>query len=248
MLTDITYKDWSEALDATVEQLLWEAGVCEPPVDAYYLALELGLTVTQDLQLPARAQIVRVAGRNGSHTQPTIVLGEEERFERRQFAVAHELGEFAAVRVFERLGISPRTTPLGGREQVANALAGRLLLPRRWFHKLGLECDWDLIALRDKFWTASHELIARRMLDMPPRVVVTVFDLGSITWRRCNFASPVGGLLDAEYEAWNECHQCDMPTCREVQTEGAATAIRCWPVHEPDWRREILRTEVTSWE
>ena len=244
MFVDIPYQDWSTALDTVADELLWEAGVHEPPVDAFYLALELGLAVTQDTQLPARAQFVRVAGDNQVDDQPTIVLGDDPRFERRQFAVAHELGEFAAVRVFERLAIEPREVPLGSREQVANALAGRLLLPQRWFHKEGVACDWDLPTLKDRFWTASHELIARRMLDMSPRVVVTVFDQGEVTWRRSNYGSQLGSLHEAEHAAWRECHNVEAATYRETHADNVTIATRCWPVHEPLWQREILRTEV----
>jgi len=42
--------------------------------------------------------------------------------------VAHEIGEHLAHRVFQRLAVDPRDTPSGTREQVANALASRLLL------------------------------------------------------------------------------------------------------------------------
>lgn len=249
MLAEVPYDEWSATLDAVAEELLWESGVSEPPVDAFYLAIELGLMVTEDLQLPARAQFSRVACGSSETPQPTIVLGDEDRFERRQFAVAHELGEFAAVRVFERLAIDPRSSPFGSREQVANGLAGRLLLPRRWFHKQGIETDWDLLALKDVFWTASHELLARRMLDMPPRVLITVCDQGEVSWRRGNNGLVDPGLLAAEHDAWQECHVWDTPTSRQCSLpQGGAATIRCWPVHEPLWRREIIRTDIEAWE
>ena len=246
MTADVPCEDWSAALDAVAEQLLWESGVYEPPVDAFYVALELGLTVTQDQQLAAHAQFVRVGAGQVACEQPTIVLGDEDRFERRQFAVAHELGEFAAVRVYDQLGVDPRHSAWASREQVANAMAGRLLLPRRWFQKAGMECEWDLLQLKDMFWTASHELIARRMLDMPPPVVVTLFDQGEVTWRRGNLGSHAGGMLTIEYDTWRECHIHAAPSCSEASTELHRVATRCWPVHEPDWKREVLRTEVVG--
>ena len=64
------------------------------------------------------------------------------------------------------------------REQVANRLANALLLPRRWFAADGLEHDWDLLELKEHYVTASHELIARRMLDMRSPIVITVCDQG----------------------------------------------------------------------
>jgi Zn-dependent peptidase ImmA (M78 family) len=243
MFADISPRDWSHALETTAEELLWEADVHEPPVDAFLVAMRLGLVVTEDPTLPTRAQFVRLAaGSEAEHVGvPTIVVGENDRFERRQFAVAHEIGEFAAVRLFDRLAINPQRVPQGSREQVANALAGRLLLPGRWFRKAGLECDWDLLELRERFWTASHELLARRMLDMPPSVVITVFDQGSVAWRRSNFG-PTITLSACEHEAWSECHHWGQATSSADAELGVS--IRCWPAHEPDWRREIMRTEV----
>jgi hypothetical protein len=152
------------------------------------------------------------------------------------------------VRVFERLAIDPAEMPWGSREQVANAMASRLLLPRRWFHKAGLELDWDLAALKDQFWTASHELIARRMLDMPPPVVVAVFDEGELTWRRGNQSTAASGLTEGEHRAWQRCHNTAQPTTHQVASDTVNLDIRCWPVHEPGWKREIMRTQWTACE
>ena len=248
MFADIPYEEWSNAFEHTVDELLWEAGIGEPPVDAFLVAMRLGLIVTEDLALESRARMVRLdQGESHEPAQPAtaIVLGEEQRFERRQFAVAHELGEFAAMRVFDRLAVDPRHAPYGTREQVANVLAARLLLPARWFRKHALACDWDLPLLKDTFWTASHELIARRMLDMSPPVVITVFDQGHQTWRRSNFRPHIGGLLEVEHRCWQQCYQTSEGT-RGEQPPG--TFVRCWPIHEPDWRREIIRTDFEHWE
>ena len=48
---------------------------------------------------------------------------------------------------------------------MANNLAGRLLLPTAWFVADAAAENWDLIALKHRYATASHELIARRMLE-----------------------------------------------------------------------------------
>jgi len=261
MFGDILYEDWTLALDSTAEELLWEAGLSEPPVDAFLIALRLGVLVTEDFALPARAQFVRLAGDARSNQQeaatlsrchgystPTIVLGQEQRFERRQFAVAHELGEFAAERVFDRLGISPRHVPLGSREQIANSLAGRMLLPQRWLAKFGIECEWDLQLLKETFWTASYELLARRMLDMSPRIVLTVFDLGKISWRQGNFNTAIAPPTATEIDCWRECHESGCPVVATSSEMGGAATVRCWPVHEPEWKREIMRVDLLGGE
>lgn len=245
MFSDVPREEINLALDAVAEQLLWESGVCEPPVDAFFVALRLGLVVTQDQSQAGRARIVRVASELGLAEQPTIVLGDDKRFERRQFAVAHELGEFAAVRVFDKLGLQPQHLPLTAREHVANQLAGRLLAPQRWLKKLGIANDWDLALLKDIFWTASHELLARRMLDMSCPIVMTLLDEGQMVWRRSNFRSGQIAMLDAEHDAWRESHHLSVTSQRELQADHAGqVSIRCWAIHELDWHREIMRTEV----
>lgn len=122
-------------------------------------------------------------------------------------------------------------------------------MPRRWFHKRGLECDWDLPTLKDQFWTASHEILARRMLDMPPHVTVTVLDEGEVSWRQSNFDRASGGLLAEEHDAWQQSHAWGTPASGVAMVAGGVAAtIRCWPVHEPLWRREIIRTEIACCE
>ncbi len=249
---DWPYEDWVEALESTAEGLLWEAGVEEPPVDAFLVATRLGLLVTEDYALPARAEFVRLAGGGatfGGPSQPTIVLGAEDRLERRQFAVAHELGEFAAARVFDRLGADPREMQLGTREQIANGLAGRLLLPKAWFTRWGSWCDWDLLELKTTFATASHELIARRMLEASPKVVVTLFDHGNLVWRQTSFHRPAGPILSVEHDRWHQCHTLGLPTAGQWRDPtGSEVTLSCWPIHEPNWKREIMRMELADWE
>ena len=111
----------------------------------------------------------------------------EPRLERRQWAVAHEIGEHVAYRVFLQWGVDPRETAPKAREAVANNLAGRLLLPTAWFAADGAACGWDLLALKARYRTASHELIARRMLECRPPVIISIFDHRRISFRRSNF-------------------------------------------------------------
>ena len=181
MWGEITAEEAREALDRCAEEILWECGITQGPVDAVLVAMRLGLSVAQDQNLPGRAALVRLQQESGDHPTAVVLLGEAERYERQQFSVAHEVGEFAAPRLFERLGITPYDVPTAGREKVANLLAGHLLVPSAWLKQGAQECGWDLTELKQRFSTASHELIARRMLDMPPPVVVTLFDHGQVT-------------------------------------------------------------------
>ena len=249
MLPEIPSEEFAAALDACAAEVLWEAGVEAPPVDMAVVAERIGLVVARDDALPHRGRFVRLADRRGGDIPcGTIVVGPAERPERLQWAIAHEIGESVAYRVFNALSVRPEAAPANSRELVANCLAGCLLLPRPWFARDGCSLDWDLLALKQRYSTASHELIARRMLDMRPAIVVTLCDLGSVHWRRSNTTPRPPLLLPGERDAWRQSHELGVPASAVL--DPAATgleSVRCWPVHEPGWKREVLRSEIAEW-
>src|SRR3954468_10488581 len=247
MLSEIPDDEFAAALDACAAEVLWEAGVNGPPVDALAVAEGLQLVVTRDYSMPNRGRFVRLADReeNGGGVG-TIVVGIAERPEREQWAVAHEIGESIAYRVFERLGVAFDEALPTARELVANRLASALLLPRRWIALDGREHDWDLLELKERYSTASHELIARRMLEMRPAIVITICDHGRLTWRRSNATGRPPGLIPEEQEAWRECHRTGATMDVSVDGETGLERVRAWAIHEPQWKREILRSEVAE--
>jgi Zn-dependent peptidase ImmA (M78 family) len=251
MLTDIPTEQLSRAIEWCARELLAEADIDRPPVDTLLLAERLGLVVAHEGAAQQRARFVRLAAVSTAEAG-TILLADEPRPERRQWAVAHEIGEFAAHRVFSFLGIPLSDIPPHGREQIANHLANALLLPGKWFRNDGACVNWDLWELKQIYSTASHELIARRMLEMPVPVIVTLFDQGRPVWRKSNVLRRPPPLTPAEQATWRHAHVVGEPTCYESPLAGeplleAVTDIRCWPVHEPDWQREILRTGLEEW-
>jgi hypothetical protein len=116
------------------------------------------------------------------------------------------------------------------------------LLPGGWFASDAAACGWDLLALKRLYATASHELIARRMLDMPPAVIITIYDQGRTYFRQSNQPGRVPPPSEAETACWQAVHRGNQPHDRFDPTR----SIRGWPVHEPGWKREILRTEVDA--
>jgi hypothetical protein len=248
MLSEIPEDEVVAALDACAAEVLWEAGVAEPPVDALAVADGLGLIVARDFGLPSRGRFVRLAERHRDESEGvgTIVVGAAERPEREQWAVAHEIGESVAYRVFERLGVSFDEALPAARERVANRFASSLLLPRRWFAADGSYLGWDLLALKDRYSTASHELIARRMLEMRSPVVITLCDHGRVRWRRSNTCSRLPSLLAEESSVWQEAHVTGLPAYAALDAELGLESVDCWPIHEPDWKREILRSAVAE--
>jgi hypothetical protein len=248
MFSEIPEDEFAAALDACAAEVLWEAGVFEPPVDALAVADGLGLVVARDCGMPCRGRYVRLAEQAAlGGGQGTIVVGDAERPEREQWAVAHEIGESVAHRVFERLGVAFEEARPTSREVVANRFASALLLPRRWFASDGRDLAWDLIALKERYDTASHELIARRMLEMRQPIVITICDLGRVHRRISNVSARPPQMLPEEKAIWQEVHQTGLPAWERLDAECGLELVHCWPIHEPDWKREILRSEVVEW-
>lgn len=247
MLSEIPNDEFSAALDACAAEALWEAGADAPPVDALAVAEALHLVVARDFAMPCRGRFVRLADwEGGEGGQGTIVVGVAERPEREQWAVAHEIGESIAHRVFERLGVAFYEALPTARELVANRLASALLLPRRWFAADARELAWDLLALKDRYSTASHELIARRMLEMRPPIVITVCDQGRVHWRRSNVTARSPDLLREERAVWRKAHKTGLVACNSLDAETGLESVCCWPIHEPGWKREIIRSEIAE--
>jgi hypothetical protein len=117
-------------------------------------------------------------------------------------------------------------------------------LPTDWFVDDAAACDWDLLALKARYATASHELIARRMLECPPPVIVSIFDEGRLSFRRSNVPGRAPPPSQAEFDCWRRVHASGRPACIRRPTG----AIQGWPVHEENWKREIVRTESELWD
>jgi predicted transcriptional regulator len=238
MLPELTQRDYSAALDAVAGSVLAALPIDEPPVDALALARALNLAVAWDDGQRGRGRIVRLHG-HGAAPRGSILLRHDPRPERLQWAIAHEIGETCAQLVFDHLCVDPREAPPQAREAVANQLAGRLLLPNAWFALDAPQCGWDLPQLKARYSTASHELIARRMLDFPAPITIAIFDHARLTFRRANVPGRPATLLPPEQIAWRIAHDDSQPA---VESD-AVCRVQAWCVHEPDWKREILRTE-----
>jgi hypothetical protein len=243
MLPEYTREELAAGLDRVVAEILGKAGVESPPVDAFAIAGALGIVVAMDDRQEGRARYVRLSDRRSSRRRAAILLRPEPRVERRQWAVAHEIGEHVAYHVFAQWGVDPRETAPTAREAVANNLAGRLLLPAEWFAADGADCNWDLIVLKTRYRTASHELIARRMLECRPPVIISIFDHRRISFRRSNLPGRAPPPSTAEMQCWQDVHRCN----HALQACSGPGRIQGWPIHEEGWKREILRMELDEW-
>lgn len=229
---DFYTHEWTAALDQTVEELLDAVNFTTPPVDAIKLALQLKIEVVLDESQQPRGRRTRVVGRDA------ILIRPEERPERTQWSVAHELGETYAHRVFRNLTANLRDIPLHQREEVANRFASHLLLPSRWFLPAARHRDGDLIELKRVFYTVSHELIAWRLLDLPVPTMITLFDQGLLSRRRGNTSRKPPRMQPIEHWCWQQAREFRKP-CR---AQHAGLHVQAWPIYEVGWQREFLRT------
>jgi Zn-dependent peptidase ImmA (M78 family) len=233
MLDDLEREDVVAAIDQMVEELLETAGVTGPPVDAIALAQgQLGMVVCLDKRQAQRGRAQRSGGK------PQIYLRPEPIEERHQWTVAHEIGEHLKAELLQRLSIAPSETKAMTGESLANLFAYRLLVPSCWFKTDARAMDCDLLALKVRYRTSSHEVIALRFLDLPEPCVVTVLDNGHITRRRSNGPRITRELLPAEVKCQEYVHR----TSRTKTIRADGVTVQGWPVHTADWKREILRS------
>jgi hypothetical protein len=166
------------------------------------------------------------------------LLAPDVRPERVQWAAAHELGESLAGSVFDQLDIDPEGADPSLRERTATTLATSILLPRRWFLDDAQRLGGDVPGLKSIYSTASHELILSGLLRMETLTLISVFDHGRLTRRRTNGQLTPPPLLALEREAQLQAHASG----KAVVLRGSGVTVQAWPVHEPGWKRELLRT------
>jgi Zn-dependent peptidase ImmA (M78 family) len=239
MIEDGQRDEVAGTIDRTVEELLQAAAINGPPVDAIALAQRhLGMVICLDRHQPQRGRAQRAGGRQQIYLRP------EPTEERHQWTVAHEIGEHLKPALLQRLGIEPeQTRPMMG-ESLANLFAHRLLVPGCWFAADAPILDYDLLQLKQSYRTASHEVIAWRMLDLPEPCIITILDNDHISRRRSNASQVRRKLEPPELECQRYVHYYSRP--RLVQEDG--WTVQGWPVHQADWKREILRSVVELYE
>lgn len=226
-----------EAIDRSVAELLAAAQVAAPPVDAIDLAQRhLGMVVCLDKRQTQRGRAQRSAGSRQIYLRP------EPTVERHQWTVAHEIGEHFKPVLLNRLGVEPADAKAMMGESLANLFAHRLLVPTRWFAEDAPEFDYDLPALKQRYATSSHEVLAWRMLDLPEPCIITIVDNDRIHRRRSNAWPTRRELAPAEAKCQRVVH---LHGQAHRQIAGGWT-VQGWPVHTQDWKREILRSVVDA--
>lgn len=219
MSEELQREEVHEAVDRAVLDLLSAADITQPPVNAIALAHHLGVDRGVD----------RTKKRRG-RPEPSA--------EQQQWAVAHVIGEHIKPDLLRRLGIDPEQPRAMFGESLANLFANRLLVPTVWLCEEARTCGYDLLAIKERFSTASHEGIAWRLLDLPDPCIITIIDNDHVSRRRSN-GPRVGKALSApERRCQRQVHRHGQP--HEVNEDG--WRVQGWPVPQAEWKREILRS------
>jgi Zn-dependent peptidase ImmA (M78 family) len=236
MFDDMAREDVVAVLDKLVEELLGEAGVTGPPVDAIALAQKhLGMTVVLDSRQHERGRVQR-AGR-----KPQIFLRPEPTEERHQWTVAHEIGQHLKEEIKTQLHLEPEQAKTLTGESLNTLFSSRLLVPSLWFAQDAKDLDYNLLELKQRYATASHEVIALRFLDLPISCVITVIDNDRIHRRKSNGPKiKATDLEPVELRCQQYVAEHGEPYCL---SEGKWT-VQGWPIHQKEWKREILRSVV----
>jgi hypothetical protein len=238
----ISADQWHRACDQVVAALLGSS-VSAQPVDAMAVATAMGFRVIADAAQAGRARLQRIAG------TPTIFVKPGDRPERLQWAVAHELGEAHCWQVCQQVNVDPSELSLLQREQLANALAQRLLLPTGRFTAAVQDTDGDLRQLKLRFATASHELIAQRLLDFPAATILTVIDQGTVSRRTSNLPGPRPTMHQQERACCEQARQTGRDHRSEFAWDESCVAVcNVWAIHEPGWQREIALTRLSGFD
>jgi hypothetical protein len=226
MDAEATAEEVLEAVGRVAAEAMASAAVTAPPVDAFVLLARFGIAV--------------VVGRRGSRSPRglAVILDVDWSEERRQWAAAQAVGARFCGEVLGRLGAPRDDRGSLGAVSLSNLLAVRLLLPTDWFGADAAACGYDLLELKHRYNTASHELIAWRMLDLPAGCVVTVVADGKVVRRRSNGGRVSKALGVAEQECLRLVRDDDEP--HVVRAEG--WTVRGWPIQRESVDRVILRS------
>jgi hypothetical protein len=112
-----------------------------------------------------------------------------------------------------------------------------LLLPLSWFREDVRRLGCDLAQLHRRYCTASMESAGWRLLDLGEPMMVALFDNNWVVDRRSNVSC---GIVEAHSAAELAAQTYAHTYSRPGVERGPGVTARAWPVHQADWRREIV--------
>lgn len=224
MNEELPREEVHSVVDRAVEELLAEQGISVPPVDAVMLARRLGVVIE-----PPR-------------TKKDLLPRPQPTPEAKQWHAALAIGEHLKPILRQRLGIAPDQKRLLLGESLATLAAAHLLLPTEWFAGDARTLAYDVLELKKRYATVAADVIAWRLLDLPEPCIITIIDNDHVQRRRSNAWRVRRELEEPERECQRYVNHFSRP--RVVCANG--WTVHGWPVHQSDWKREILRSVVAE--
>ena len=234
-----------------VAAILSDLGIARPPIDARLVAKRLGFRIHQRSDELAGMGFRGYKMNEDPNSEQTpgiagcIYVDQLDRPERVQWITAHEIGELVLP---GRVGdeISSDAIQL---ERACDEFATELLLPRDWFFEHCRQVRFDLLELKAIFSTASHEVIAKRMLAHHEPCVISIFDQDRRPRRFSNLGYSMPPVSFADGVIQRTVRTTGEAIRETRQTTAGGMEVAGWPVHDKEtgWKREILRTTYDEW-
>lgn len=227
-MIDTPLYDLHLLLDNLVQEFLTLASFHQPPIDA-------------DALLNAKAWQLLGLDAPSPHSKKSVQVFDPKESEsaevKKQWLAAQTLASSLQNEAKARWEKSNDTQASHGISFI-NLIAQRILVPTHWLKTLALSVDYDLLELKRIFKTPAYEVLALRLLDLHNPCIITIVDNGHIFKRKSNCCIPAKTLSPTEAMVLNYVHENSRP--KKVNDQG--WQVSGWPVHQLDWRREILRS------
>jgi len=234
-MSDFTAEDLFDAIDRIVRDLLEREGIEEPPVDAVALAQHaFHLTVTE----AEEEGEPQYGDRPPRRRSKEIVLRMEQSEAGRNAVCARACAKELLPTLLTKLGVAPGTENRSAQTSLIATVVPRLLLPSKWFEKDARRAGFDLFEIKERYSTATYEMIALRLLDLDEPIVIAIVDDGAVATRRGNRSQAGRTLTPAE----SGCIE-KVVAAREPQTlRRDGWTARGWPIPGGPFNRIILRS------
>jgi len=231
MNENLSREEVHQAVDRIVTELLAESDISVPPVDAALVARRARV------EIEPRARKQRLGTKRDSSPPSTASP------EAKQWLAAQAIGEQLKPSLLQRLGFPPEQKRLLLGESLATLVASHLLLPAAWFGDDAQILKGDVMELKKRYTTVAADVIAWRLLDLPAPCIITIVDNDHVQRRRSNAWRISRELAEPERECQRYVNHYSRP--RVICADG--WTVQGWPVHQSDWKREILRS-VVEWD
>lgn len=220
----------------TINQWLSDHPQSHAYINAKELAESLGFVI---VPYEKKSKGITIEGVN------FIFYNEKERLERQHYSIAHELLERHLINEnLNQLKLGKITKE--ELHKIANDYTRYILLPENSFEKNAMKLNYNLFSLKETFITASHELIARRLLDIG-NFIITIIDNNNIYLRKSATISIPQNLTALEKKAYELALTTNQYYYIEDyldDTKQTFLKTHSYPIIEKEFKRVILIGEI----